>query len=162
AQLDPFLRSLNPILRYLGLYEREIAATLANFVAATQATDIAAIDLDPVHYLRLGNTATPEALSQYQTKLGTQRGNPYLLPGALDGLANGLDVFDDSTCGNQGFPTLAAPSGFLTEDLRNRIIQFILNGGTSIATPCKQQGKFTFGGETTDFPHANEDPQPAP
>ena len=37
-RLDPFLRNLTPIVDYLGLYKREIAAFFANDAAATQAT----------------------------------------------------------------------------------------------------------------------------
>ena len=37
ARLDPFLRQLTPIVDYLGLYKREIAAFFANDSAATQA-----------------------------------------------------------------------------------------------------------------------------
>ena len=39
ARLDPFLRDLKPIVDYLGLYKREIAAFFANDAAATQATE---------------------------------------------------------------------------------------------------------------------------
>ena len=38
ARLDPFLRQVTPIIDYLGLYKREIAAFFANDSAASQAT----------------------------------------------------------------------------------------------------------------------------
>ena len=37
---DPFLRELTPVVDYLGLYKREIAAFFANDSAATQAEDV--------------------------------------------------------------------------------------------------------------------------
>ena len=40
AQVDPFLRELNPVLDWLGLYRREIAAFFALDAASTQVTDI--------------------------------------------------------------------------------------------------------------------------
>ena len=39
ARLEPYLRTLQPTLDYLGLYKREIAAFFANDTAATGAGD---------------------------------------------------------------------------------------------------------------------------
>ena len=36
GRLEPYLRELQPIVDYLGLYKREIAAFFANCAAATQ------------------------------------------------------------------------------------------------------------------------------
>ena len=38
AQIDPFLRDLNPFIDWLGLYKHELTAFFANSTAATQAT----------------------------------------------------------------------------------------------------------------------------
>ena len=43
ARLDPYLRDLQPVFDYLGLYKREITAFFANDSAATQATDPSSI-----------------------------------------------------------------------------------------------------------------------
>ena len=42
------------------------------------------------------------------------------------------------------------------------MLLYVLNSGNTIAPPCKQQGKFDFGGETTQYPHVNEAPKPDP
>jgi phospholipid/cholesterol/gamma-HCH transport system substrate-binding protein len=162
AQLDPFLRNFNPFLRYLGLYKREIAALFANDTATTQATD--QIGEDRVHYLRLTSPVNPEALATYPQRLGSSRSNPYPLPGAFDKLASGLglDVFNANLCGSTGFPTLAPPGPNLSEDLRNRVLAYFLNNGVTTAPPCHQQAPFTFGGETSQYPHVRPDPRPSP
>jgi phospholipid/cholesterol/gamma-HCH transport system substrate-binding protein len=162
AQLDPFLRSFNPFLRYLGLYKREIAALFANDTATIQATD--QIGDRRVHYLRLTSPVNPEALATYPQRLGSSRSNPYPLPGGYDKLKSGtgLDVFNSNLCGSTGFPSVAPAGPNLSEDLRSRIIAFFLNGGVTTAPPCHQQAPFTFGGETSQYPHVRTDPRPSP
>ena len=162
AQLDPFLRSFNPFLRYLGLYKREIAALFANDTATLQATD--QIGTNRVHYLRLTSPVNPEALATYSQRLGSSRSNPYLLPGGYDKLktGTGLDVFNSNLCGSTGFPSVAPAGPNLSEDLRSRVIAFFLNGGVTTAPPCHQQAPFTFGGETSQYPHVRTDPKPSP
>ena len=59
ARVDPFLRQLTPIVDYLGLYRREIAAFFANDSAATQALGPGFSSSDPVHYLRVMNPLNP-------------------------------------------------------------------------------------------------------
>jgi phospholipid/cholesterol/gamma-HCH transport system substrate-binding protein len=162
AQLDPFLRSFNPFLRYLGLYKREIAALFANDTATLQATD--QIGENRVHYLRLTSPVNPEALATYPKRQGWARGNPYLLPGAYDKLktGQGLDVFNSNLCGTTGFPSLAPASATFPEDLRSRILLYFLNSGNTTAPPCHQSPPRTFGGETTQYPHVRPDPKPSP
>src|SRR5919198_447474 len=157
AQLDPFLRNFNPFLRYLSLYRREIAALFANDTATTQATD--QIGEDRVHYLRLTSPVNPEALATYPRPQGWTRGNPYPLPGGYDKLktGQGLDVFNSNLCGTTGFPSLAPPSATFPEDLRNRILLYFLNNGTTTAPPCHQAAPQTFSGETTQYPHVRQD-----
>jgi phospholipid/cholesterol/gamma-HCH transport system substrate-binding protein len=159
AQLDPFLRNFNPVFRYLSLYKREIAALFATDTATTQATD--QIGEKRVHYLRLTSPVKPEALAVYTRRLGSSRANPYLAPGSYAKVGQGLDVFNPSLCGTTGFPTLAPAGPTLTEDLRNRIILYFLNRGQTTAAPCRKQNPFTFGGVTTDYPQAREDPRPS-
>jgi phospholipid/cholesterol/gamma-HCH transport system substrate-binding protein len=158
GQLDPFLRSLNPFLRYIGLYNREFAAMFANFTAATNYNDHPGTN---VRTVRLSIPANPEAIATYPRRMGPNRANAYTLPGMAGNLAQGLDVFDTANCANGGYPDLAPASSTFPEDQRNRIIQYFFGGSTSgIAPACKKQGKFTFGGETTDFPHVSQDPRP--
>src|SRR4051794_25628870 len=113
VQLDPFLRSFNPFLQYLGQYKREIAALFANDTATLQATD--QIGDNRVHYLRLTSPVNPEALAVYPTRQGWSRGNAYFKPGSHDQLRTGLESFDTSSCFTNGFPTLAPPGPNMSE-----------------------------------------------
>ena len=61
----------------------------------------------------------------------------------------------------RGFPTIP-PSPYLAEEFRNRIIQYVLNGGNTVAPPCREQTPFTEGGQSTSYPHVRPDPQPSP
>ena len=64
ARLDPFLRNLTPIVDYLGLYKRELAAFFANDSAATQAADVGcSARVQQIHYLRTTNPTNPEMMA---------------------------------------------------------------------------------------------------
>ena len=162
AQLDPFLRNVNPFFRFLGQYKRELAAMVANDTAVTQATD--QIGERRVHYLRLQSPVNPEAVSTYPRRQGWHRGNPYLAPGAYDNLRGGLQVFDADECGRNGFPTLGPATATMPEELRNRILAYVLNNGTTTAPGCPQQAPRSGnpGGPATSYPQVREDPRPAP
>jgi virulence factor Mce-like protein len=160
AQLDPFLRNINPFFRFLGQFKRELAAMVANDTAVTQATD--QIGTRRVHYLRLTSPVNPEALATYPQRQGWHRGNPYYKANNYDKLRQGLDVFDPRLCGPPGFPSLGPPTPSMPEELRNRILLYVLNSGNTVAPPCRKQSPFTQGGATTDYPQVREDPKPAP
>jgi phospholipid/cholesterol/gamma-HCH transport system substrate-binding protein len=110
AQIDPLGRQLVPILDFLGLYKRELTAFFANTVAATQARDIST----RVHYLRTTNPLNLENLAVYPRRPGSNRPNPYMLPGGFDKLAQGLDSFETRQCGRP-LPTISPtpPAGGL-------------------------------------------------
>src|SRR5215212_7583770 len=160
VQLDPFLRNLNPFIEYLGLFKRELASLIANDTAVLQATD--QIGNDRVHYLRLTSPVNPESLAYYPTRQGWERSNAYPLPDSYRHIARGLDVFNATTCGEPytTFPNLGPTTPTFTAELRNRVLVYVLNNGNTVAPPCPQQPKFTFGGETTQYPHVREAPQP--
>ena len=85
-QIDPFVRQLNPILLGLSVYRSELTAFFANDVAATQATDRPASGGGrPFHYLRTANPVNPEILATYPRRLVTNRPNPYIGAGPLQG-----------------------------------------------------------------------------
>jgi phospholipid/cholesterol/gamma-HCH transport system substrate-binding protein len=160
VQLDPFLRNFNPFFEYLAMFKREIAAMLANDTAVTQATD--QIGEDRFHYLRLTSPVNPEAVATYPRRQGWHRGNPYLKPGSYDQLRGGLPVFDPDLCGTNGFPTLGPATATMPEELRNRILLYVLNSGNTVAPPCRKQSPYTFGGRTTDYPQVTQTPKPTP
>jgi phospholipid/cholesterol/gamma-HCH transport system substrate-binding protein len=111
GETDEPLRELNPILDYVGAFPHELTAFFGNVVASTQATT--GTGADAVHYLRTTNPTNPENLAVYPRRIGTNRPNPYTLPGAFANLRNGLQVYESRQCGS-GVPTLVtepAPAG---------------------------------------------------
>jgi virulence factor Mce-like protein len=182
AQTDPALRQVIPILEVLGAYKGELNSFFANTAAATQAFDPGT----RLHYLRTTNPLNPENLAAYPRRLGSNRPNPYQLPGGYARLSRNLQVYENRHCGRTAPPTIAttppvaSPTAVpdlpgpdlpvpvptavptvvppevsgITQDLIDRINQFAFPvQGQVPAPPCEKQGKFTFGGETTDFPH---------
>jgi virulence factor Mce-like protein len=168
GQLDPFLRSLNPVLQGLGFYQKELVAFFANSASATQAVGPAGGR--SVHYLRLTNPANPEMLAVYPRRIGSNRPNPYYLPGSFSALGgSNLQVYENRQCGRAN-PVLAPASSLTPEqnalfpqDLRDRVQQFVFADGA--APPCTLQGLFPSQGgvsEMTRYPHVYQDARPSP
>ena len=142
ARLDPYLRDLQPVFDYLGLYKREITAFFANDSAATQATDPSSISPRPLSYLRTANPLSPESLAAYDERIATNRSNPYSEPGAYSQLAQGLPVFGQYVCPPPGAPVprLAPVDPNLTPDLRRAIQTYVFaDGAYPVAPPCRAQ-----------------------
>lgn len=150
AQLDPFLANLNPVLEFVGKYQRELTAFAANDAAAAQAqstrTSQRPGDAAFGHYLRAFTTITPDALGYYPNKSTKTRSNAYPVPGWYDRLAQGLQVFDAGACGTIPVPALnpnAAlyPSG-ATIDLARILpeINQIVYAGESTPNPTGPVG----------------------
>jgi phospholipid/cholesterol/gamma-HCH transport system substrate-binding protein len=162
ANFDAPLRQLNPPLEGIGAYKDELTSFFANTVAATQAT--AKVGNTSVHYLRTTNPINPENLAVYPRRLPTNRPNPYEFPDAFKSLAQGLPSYETRHC-SSGLPTLVTsplpglpidPTSLIPPALAQNIQKFFFGTtGTVPAPACKQQGKFTFGGETTQYPHVN-------
>jgi phospholipid/cholesterol/gamma-HCH transport system substrate-binding protein len=165
AQLDPAMRQLTPLLDFVGLYKPELTAFFANTASATQAKDSSG-----VHYLRTTNPLNPENLAVYPRRVGGNRPNAYAKPGNFAQLSRGMPVFENRHC-SSGVPTITnvpapspvplpvpIPPGLIPDQLLNQIIEFGFAGrpGTQTAVPCRPQGPYTFGGETTQYPHVNE------
>jgi phospholipid/cholesterol/gamma-HCH transport system substrate-binding protein len=143
ARLEPFLRNVQPILSYLGLYKREIAGFFANDAASTQVTDLPPGSSRPLHYLRTTNPLNPENLAAYPRRLPSNRSNPYTEPGGYKQLAGGLPVFGRYLCEATGPASVLGPAGpLLPPDLRALIEQFAFAGSTTGAVPappCREQ-----------------------
>jgi virulence factor Mce-like protein len=143
-RLDPFLRDLTPVVDFLGLYRREIAAFFGNDSAATQAVGPGFANPSPVHYLRVMNPLNPEIMTGYANRLGTNRYNPYTEPGAYDRLGQGqpLPVFGSYLCTSNPTPTPPPPNAFLNQRLADEIERFVFGQGTENegrAPPCVEQ-----------------------
>src|SRR4051795_10390051 len=124
GEFDAPLRQLNPILRFLGAYRNELRTFFANVPAATQATDRPANAKAPVHYLRTLNPVNPENLAVYPRRIGTNRTNPYELPGGLLKLANNRrESYETRHCGRSD-PTFAPPAPSNPTSLIDSILQY--------------------------------------
>ncbi len=141
ARLEPFLRDLQPVFDYLGLYKREITAFFANGSAATQGADPSAIAPNPLSYLRTTNPLNPEVLAAYPRRISTNRSNPYTVPGAYSQLPQGLPLFGSYLCpgADAPRPQLAASDPNLDPELRRLIQQFVFTPTGPTAPPCREQ-----------------------
>ena len=165
ARLDPYLRNLQPVFSYLGLYKREIAGFFANDAASTQVTDIPPGSSRPLHYLRTTNPLNPENLAAYPRRLPSNRSNPYSEPGAYDQLSRGLPVFGRYLCEIAGPASFLGPVGpLLPAELRSLLVEFAFAGsetGAVPAPPCREQAPLgRVVGQSGRYP--NLQPIPAP
>ncbi len=96
--VDPFLRNVNPVLTSLGQYRRELAASMANVAAATNAVHIGS-NQKQIHYLRLMGPFTPDSLATLPTRRTSNRTSAYIQPGSSKSLATGLLSFETRQCG---------------------------------------------------------------
>jgi phospholipid/cholesterol/gamma-HCH transport system substrate-binding protein len=161
AEVDPPLRQLNPALTFLGNYKDELTSFLANVPSSTQATTREGDQR--VHYLRTTNPTNPENLAAYPRRLATNRPNAYALPGNFRKLAEGMPSYETRHCASGPAPTLITqpqpglpidPTTIIPAPLAENVQRFFFGtSGTVPAPPCKQQGPFTEGGETGQFPH---------
>jgi hypothetical protein len=107
--LVPVLREAEPVVDYLGLYEREVVAAFAGVAAATQYAELPQGGGTPIHVLRALVPLNAEGLVAADERFGTNRHNPYFLPGALEKLGTQLETFDCRNTGNQSPPGTEAP-----------------------------------------------------
>lgn len=175
GQLDPFTRTLNPVLRFLSSYLPEIDAFFGNFTAATNASSISGPG-----YLRGLAPFMPEALATYPERLAYNRPNAYRAPGTGGELERGLSSFETRQCatGLRPVPNLPADlasivgglspdAGMFIEQLafgvtRDPATGAITSGSlTNVPAPgCRAQGRFP--GFMGDYPHVVADPPAKP
>jgi virulence factor Mce-like protein len=96
---DPFLRNLNPVITSLGQYKRELAASMANVAAATNALHIGSNEKQ-IHYLRVMGPFTPDSLATLPSRRTSNRTSAYIQPGSSKSLATGLLSFETRQCGS--------------------------------------------------------------
>jgi virulence factor Mce-like protein len=131
--LVPVLQEAEPVVDYLGLYEREVIASLAGVAAATQYAERPQGGGPPIHVLRALVPFTAEGLVAADQRFGTNRHNPYFLPGALERLGTQLETFDCRNVDNQSPPGTEAP-------------------------PCVVAPNLEFQGRATRFPQLRKQP----
>ena len=106
TRLTPYLGGVIPVVDYINTYRREIAAFFANGTATTQATLPGNVNPAKLHYVRVSSPLNPETLTDYSTRLESNRGNPYLVPGGYSSLVQGLPVFASNLCTSNPQPTI--------------------------------------------------------
>ncbi len=144
ARLDPFLKQLTPVVDYLGLYKREIAAFFGNDSAATQARAPGLGDTSKlIHYLRTSNPVNPEMVAGWPFRLGTNRSNPYTEPGGYDKLRTEghLETFASYLCTSNPQPAPPAANAYLNAIEAAGIAEFVFGGplNNGKAPPCDPQ-----------------------
>lgn len=161
AATSPVLHNLNPFFQYLSDYVPELQALFANATAATlireKNTNVLHGPLQ--HMLQAMQVLSPEGLSVYPQRIGTNRANAYPHPGAFNSIGTGLSVFSGASCANSA-PSASGPAyETITQSIVEQLIALhIVNApetSNSVPAPaCNQQGPFTFNGQTSQFPHA--------
>jgi virulence factor Mce-like protein len=172
---DQPLRQLVPVLDGVSFYKPELTAFFANTAAATQVVgreDLPGGKTNFVHYLRTLNPLSPEALTTFSHRLGTNRNSAYTLPGAFSLLATGLKSYTTGGCSNPvpsyGDPVTPPPVGQNASTSQLTLAFPWLtdaSGHSNVAPPCVQQPKFpqiplSGGGAQTTYPHLNPSPSP--
>jgi phospholipid/cholesterol/gamma-HCH transport system substrate-binding protein len=158
---DPFLRNLNPILQWVGLYKHEITAFFANDVASTQASSLGSDQKTQLHYLRTTNPLNPENLAIYPKRIKSNRSNPYVAP--LGYKTMPIKVFGKYLCTNNEVPTIpsTAVGDLLPQSLFDLINRFAYAGaGSNVpAPPCEEQAPLgNLIGQAGKYPHVTEAP----
>jgi virulence factor Mce-like protein len=147
---QPVLRNVNPFVGYIGQNKREVTAFFANVAAASQIRDMTP---NALHFLRTSQTLGPLAATTYPHPLGSTRLSPYLAPGAMTQLNDGLPAL---VCGSGGDP--APPGVFGDTSLSDLFTKygFRTEDHQVPAPPCKLQG--TYPGFSTNFPQVRAAP----
>jgi phospholipid/cholesterol/gamma-HCH transport system substrate-binding protein len=155
---DPFLRNLNPMLKWIGLYKHEITSFFSNDVAATQASSLGADQKTQIHYLRTTNPLNPENLATYPKRISSNRSNPYVGPLGYKTLP--IKVFGTYTCTNNPVPPLAPDAATLIpQSLVDLVNQFAYNNGNVVSPPCDPQTPLGQQiAQSGVYPHVTEEP----
>jgi virulence factor Mce-like protein len=149
-RLKPYLGNFIPIFDYLNVYRRDLAAFFANGAASTEATALNITSTKLLHYVRVGNPVNPEVLTAYQSRLESNRSNPYMAPGGYSQLVSGLSVFGGYLCTSTPQPTIGPtiPASLAA------ILKTTYYTSTPGGPPCKAQSLLGPGttGQSQAFP----------
>jgi phospholipid/cholesterol/gamma-HCH transport system substrate-binding protein len=115
-QILPAAEQLAPVIAFMGLYNRELVAAMANLGAdlegqspADTTQPVGNIPAGRAAYLRAIIGVNDETLYGQKTREPTNRHNPYFSPGELANLATGLFSSDCNNVHNQSdFPLLTS------------------------------------------------------
>ena len=135
SALPPALSELTPILGYVNSYTADLTSFFVNVAAATQSGVILGDGTAPTHYLRTLVTLTPDQMAQYQTKLSSNRTNPYAPPGTS--VTQQRTSIITSQCDGRPWPTLNEGPGVSPQTIEN-LRTLVFKDGTPIGPPCIQ------------------------
>jgi phospholipid/cholesterol/gamma-HCH transport system substrate-binding protein len=130
--LVPVLQNAQPLVDYLGLYKAELVSQISSVASTFQGKVAQEAGGEPIHYLRALVPLSSEAAVTETKRHGSNRHNPYPLPGYMNRLRTFEQAFD---CRNTGNPV--APD---------------------MTPPCQVQPLFHFRGKATAFPRLKPDP----
>jgi virulence factor Mce-like protein len=129
--LVPVLQNAQPLVDYLGLYKGELVSQISSVAAAFQGKIAQGAGGEPIHYLRALVPFSSEAAVAPDHRFGSNRHDPYPLPGYMNRLRTFEEAFDCRNVGNQPAP----------DD----------------TPPCDVQAPFRFRGKSTQFPRLRPD-----
>lgn len=166
ARIPDYFAEFNPFLETASLYRKELAATIGNAAAATNA-ESAYGTTQGQNYIRAGVRLGPEGYAAYPSGQSSARTNPYTAPNSnLDFASGGMEVFNAADC-SAGVNATIQPWAALTpvqqaqfginlrygfspayqEELYNQLIAFQMAGTNQTnnvpASPCNQQSPFS-------------------
>ena len=133
ATLGPFLRSLNPALRYLSASRGDVLGFVANLAASTQSSTATPKGDEPLHYLRAMPVLSPAALGPLSRRPGGSRANAYPPADAITTL-DGLASYDTRSCTAPTPYITDPPSPDLTDEQRVQVRDYAF-GGSPTAPP---------------------------
>jgi phospholipid/cholesterol/gamma-HCH transport system substrate-binding protein len=162
GNVSPTLRNFDPFLKFTGEYVPELQALFANVAAATEAhnknSDTSNGQIQ--HYLRGLVTINPESLAVYNSRIGTNRANPYFQPGAFNQLDNGgLQVFSTAACADSapsvsGPANSAVPQSVIEQLIADHVANAPGSTANAVGAPaCTQQSPFKWEGAASQYPH---------
>jgi phospholipid/cholesterol/gamma-HCH transport system substrate-binding protein len=158
-ELDPFLRSLNPSLRWLRDQRSDLTSAIANVGAATQSATATPNSKEPLHYLRAMPVLNPVALGPLSQRPGVSRANPYPDGPSLD-LTKGYPTWDTRSCGNPTPYITSEPSPWIDEGQRDQVRLYAFGGKPDDPSrpACRPQPQHGNGGIPRLFPLLRPDP----
>lgn len=165
ARIPDYFADFNPYLKTASLYRKEIAATIGNATAATNAEGT--YGAGSAHYVRAGIRLGPDSYNGFPSGQSSARTNPYTAPGNnMDFASGGMQVFNSADC-SAGVNATIQPWSALTpaqqaqfginlrygfgpayqEQLYGQLEEFMLknqNQTNAVPAPgCSQQAPFT-------------------
>jgi phospholipid/cholesterol/gamma-HCH transport system substrate-binding protein len=135
----PGAQQLAPIIAFIGAYNKELVAAMANLTADLEATAPANTPTGTAHYLRAISMIANESIYGQSVREPSNRNNTYFAPGELSNLGNG--GLESASCANISNPAQVP-------------------GGKNV--PCRVQPPFKWGHGILSayYPHVTKAPLP--